>query len=147
AYAGLAQCYSFLRMTWNVQGETLAHADAASRKALELDAESAEAHTARGFALSLGKRYDEAQHEFESAIRLNPKLFEAHYLYGRVCMAWGRLAEAAQQFAEASRVRPEDYQALILGGGVLVGLGRKADGEAAYRRGLEVAESHLELYP
>jgi serine/threonine protein kinase/Tfp pilus assembly protein PilF len=147
AHAGLAQCYSLLHTTWNVQGDTIARADAASQKALELDPESAEAHTARGVALALSKRYDEAQREFETALRLNPNLFEAHYLYGRVCLARGQLTEAARQFAEASRVRPEDYQALFLGAGVLSGLGRKADAEAAYRRGVEVAENHLKLYP
>jgi serine/threonine protein kinase/Flp pilus assembly protein TadD len=147
AHAGLADCYSLLYTNWHADGDTLVQADAASKKALELDAGLAEAHTARGFALSLGKRYDEAQQEFESAIKLDPNLFEAHYLYGRVCLACGRLAEAAQLFGEASRVRPEDYQSLFLGASVLVGLGRKADGEAVYRRGVQVAENHLVLVP
>jgi TolB-like protein/cytochrome c-type biogenesis protein CcmH/NrfG len=147
AYAGLADCYSSLYSFWNVRGDTLQKADAASQKALELDPESAEAHTARGVTLAISKRYGEARQDFEAAIRLDPGLFEARYFYGRACMAEGRLEEAARLYEEASRLRPEDYQALLLEAGVLAGLGRKAESEAAYRRGLQAAEHYLKLYP
>jgi serine/threonine protein kinase/Flp pilus assembly protein TadD len=147
AYAGLADCYSLLYTNWSVREDTQARADAASRKALELDPESGEAHTARGVALSIAGRHDEARTEFETAIRLDPALFEARYFFGRVCLAEGRLEEAAQRFEEASRLRPEDYQALLLAGPVLADLGRKQESEAAYRRGLKAAEEHLRLYP
>jgi serine/threonine protein kinase/tetratricopeptide (TPR) repeat protein len=147
AHAGLADCYSSLYTYWNVRGDTVAKADAASQKALELDPESAEAHTARGVTLALRKRYAEARQEFETAIRLDPNLFEARYFYGRACMAEGRLEEAARLFAEASRLRPEDYQALLLGAPVLAGLGRQAESEVAYRRGVQAAEAYLKLYP
>jgi serine/threonine protein kinase/Flp pilus assembly protein TadD len=147
AHAGLAECYSLLHSNWNVRGDTLAKADASSRKALEVDSQSAEAHAARGLTLSLSKRYEEAKPEFETAIRLDPNLFEARYFYGRACMAAGQLAEAARLFEEASRLRPEDYQALLLVGGVLAGLGRKVESHTAYRSGLTAAEQHLRLYP
>jgi serine/threonine protein kinase/Flp pilus assembly protein TadD len=147
AYAGLADCYSLLYTNWNLRGDTLARADAASRKALELDPESGEAHTARGLTLSISRRNDEARQEFETALRLDPHLFEARYFYGRSCMAAGRLEDAARLFEEASRLRPEDYQALLVGAAVLAGLGRKAESDAAYRRGLQAAEAYLRLYP
>jgi serine/threonine protein kinase/Flp pilus assembly protein TadD len=147
AHAGLADCYSMLYMTWGVRGETLAKADATSRKALELDPESAEVHTARGVTLTMSGRFEEARPEFETAIRLDPNLFEARYFYGRACMAEGLLAEAARLYEEASRLRPEDYQAVLLAAGVLRGLGKQAESEAAFRRGIRVAEEHLHLYP
>jgi non-specific serine/threonine protein kinase len=147
AYAGLADCHSLLHMHWKTGGDHLKQAEEASRQALELDPELAEAHAARGLAFSQSKRYDEAQAEFETAIRQNPNLFEAHYFYARACFAQGKLAEAARLFEQASRLRPEDYQALLLAAPVFAGLGRPADAEAAYRRGLQVAERHLELYP
>src|SRR5207245_840372 len=56
AYAGLASCYSSLYTNWGVRGDTLAQADAASQKALELDPESAESHTARGVTLTIPGR-------------------------------------------------------------------------------------------
>jgi serine/threonine protein kinase/Flp pilus assembly protein TadD len=147
AYAGLADCYSLLYTYWNARGDIQDKADVASRKALDLEPELAEAHAARGLALSIHKRYDEARKVFETAMRLNPHLFEARYFYGRACLAEGRLDDAARLLAEASRLCPEDYQAPILGAGVLSGLGRKTEAEAAYRRGLEVIENHLQLYP
>ncbi len=147
AYAGLADCYSLLYTNWSASPDILRHADEASRKALELDPELAEAHTARGLALCLNRQHDAARTEFETALRQNPQSFEAHYFYARACVAQGRLAEAARLFEQAARLRPEDYQAVLLAGPVLAGLGRAADAEAAYRRGLQVAERHLALHP
>jgi serine/threonine protein kinase/tetratricopeptide (TPR) repeat protein len=147
AYAGAADCCSFLYMYWDASKANLDGADMYSRKALELGPELAEAHASRGFAFSLRKQYDEARREFETAIRLNPKLYEAHYLYARACMQEGKLEEAARRYEDAARVRPEDYQALLLMQGPLNGLGRKADAMEAVRRGLQVVEKHLELNP
>ena len=147
AFAGVADCCSFLYMYWDGSKSNLESADSASRKALELDAELAEAHASRGFAFSLSRQYAEARREFETAIRLNPKLYEAHYLYARACFQEGKLEEAVRHYEEASRVRPEDYQALLLMQSPLKGLGRQAEGMEAVRRGLQVAEKHLELNP
>ncbi|MGH7548730.1 MAG: protein kinase domain-containing protein [Gemmatimonadales bacterium] len=147
AYAGVADCCSFLYMYWDGSKANLESADSASRKALQLDPELAEAHASRGFALSLSRQYDEARREFETAIRLNPKLYEAHYLYARACFQEGKLEEAVRHYEDASRVRPEDYQALFLMQAPLTSLGRTADAHAALSRGLQVAEKHLELNP
>ena len=113
AYAGIADCCAFLYMYWDGSHANLEGADTASRTALELAPELAEAHASRGFALTLEKHYEEARREFETAIRLNPKLYEAHYLYARAHMQAGNLEEAVRQFDEAARVRPEDYQAAL----------------------------------
>jgi non-specific serine/threonine protein kinase len=147
AYAGVADCCSFLYQYWDASETNLKEADAASRKALELDPELAEAHASRGLALSLSKRYDDAKTEFEMAIRLNPKLFEAYYFYARARFAEGKLEEAARLYEEASRINPDDYQSAILVASVYVTLGRKAEAEAARRRGLAVAEKHLVMHP
>ncbi|MGE5142930.1 MAG: protein kinase domain-containing protein [Acidobacteriota bacterium] len=147
AYAGVADCCSFLYMYWDGSKANLEGADSASRKALELDPELAEAHASRGFAVSLSKQYEEARREFETAIRLNPKLYEAHYFYARACYQEGKLEEAVRHYQDASRVRPEDYQALILMAAPLKALGREDEVEASMRSGLAVAEKHLELNP
>jgi serine/threonine protein kinase/tetratricopeptide (TPR) repeat protein len=147
AYAGAADCCSFLYMYWDASKANLDGAELYSRKALELGPGLAEAHASRGFAVSLSKRYEEARREFEIAIRLNPQLYEAHYLYARACVQEGKLEEAARRYEDAARVRPEDYQALLLMTGPLTGLGRAADSESARRRGLQVVENHLELNP
>jgi serine/threonine protein kinase/Flp pilus assembly protein TadD len=147
AYAGVADCCSFLYQYWDASETNIKEADAASRKALELDPELAEAHASRGLALSLSKRYDDAKTEFEMAIRLNPKLFEAYYFYARARFAEGNLEEAARLYEEASRINPDDYQSAVLVTSVYITLGRKADADAARRRGLSIIEKHLVMHP
>jgi serine/threonine protein kinase/tetratricopeptide (TPR) repeat protein len=147
AYAGIADCCAFLYMYWDGSKANLEGADSASRKALALDPELAEAHASRGFALSLSRQYAEAHQEFQTAIRLNPKLYEAHYLYARTCVQEGRLEDAVRHYEDAAAARPEDFQALLLMQTPLTRLGRKEEAIAALRRGLQVAERHLELTP
>lgn len=147
AYAGVSDCYSYLYMYWDASEANLQSADDASRKALLLDPGLAEAHVSRGLAISLSKRYDEAELEFQTAMRLDAKLFEAYYFYARACFQQGKLKEAAELFEEASRVKPEDYQSPASLGMVYTGMGRTEDALDAYRRGWQVAEKHLELHP
>ena len=147
AYAGVADCYSYLYMYWDASEANLQAADDASRKALLLDPGLAEAHVARGLAISLSKRYDEAELEFQTAIRLDPRNFEAYYFNARACFQQGKLEEAAKLFEKATEVKPDDYQASMLLGMVYVGQGRKQDAEESYRRGWQRAEKHLELHP
>jgi adenylate cyclase len=72
AFAGVSDCCSYLYMYFDASQDNLREAISASRKAVELDPESAEAHTSRGLAASLSKNYEEAEKEFESALGLNP---------------------------------------------------------------------------
>jgi len=147
AFAGLADCHSFLYMYMDRGDANLQRADEFSRRALELDPDLAEAHVARGNALTLRKNFDDAALQFEAAVRLNPSLFEAYYFFARARFSQGRSSEAVALFEQASRVRPEDYQAPSLMGSVLAGMGRTAEALGAYRRSLTVIEKHLELHP
>src|SRR6266481_4970110 len=147
AHAGIADCCSFLYMYWDASNANLEEAGASSRRALELDSESAEAHTSRALALTLRRQYDDARREFESALRLNPILYEAHYFYGRACLTEGKFEEAVSHYRDAWRVRPEDYQAIFLSGGPLATLGRHDEVLEAERQVLKLADAHLELNP
>jgi adenylate cyclase len=147
AYAGLADCCSFLYMYWDSSNANLEAANASSQRALELDPSSAEAHTSRGVALTLRQNYDAARREFETAIELNPKLFEAHYFYARACLTEGKYEEAIAHYRDAWRARPEDYQALLLSTDALVTLGRDDEVLDAAKQGIKLADAHLELNP
>jgi tetratricopeptide (TPR) repeat protein len=147
AYAGIADCRSWLYMYWDSDKANLKQSIEASQKSLELDPELGEAHAARGLAVSLNKQYDEGEKEFETAIRLNSKLFEAYYFYARACFVQGKLEKASQLFEQACLVNPEDYQAPFLLGNTYKGLNLVEKAETAYRRGLEIVERHLELNP
>jgi non-specific serine/threonine protein kinase len=147
AYAGIADCCSFLFMYFESSEANLREADRASRRALELDPELAEAHASRGLAVALDKRYDEAAKEFETAIRLNPKLFEAYYFYARALQGQGKTAEAAAMFQRACEVNPDDYQAPRLLAMALTSLGRHEEARSVDLRGLQVVERHIQLHP
>src|SRR5438094_2100299 len=79
AYAGIADCDAFLYMVYQVDVPLEGILDI-SAKALALDNKLAEAHTARGVALSAARDFDEANTEFETALTLDPNSFEAHFL-------------------------------------------------------------------
>jgi len=147
AYAGIADCRSLLYTYWDTTEANLREADAASLKALELAPQLAEAHLARGLAVSLKKQFDDARLEFETALRLDPSLFEAHYFYGRACLAQGRPDDAVRWFEAACALRPDDYRSEGHLVSLYLGLGRKAEAETAARHCLRVLEKHLELHP
>jgi adenylate cyclase len=147
AHAGIADACSSLYTYWDAREFNLRQADIASRRALELEPDLAEAHVARGIAVSLTKQFAEADQEFETALRLNPKLFEAAYFYGRGLKSQGRNAEAAKMFERASLLRPEDFQAPNFLANVLDDMGLAAEGAAARRLSLKLIDERLELNP
>lgn len=111
AYAGKADCHSYSYYFFGGSHADLEQAAKDSQKALELNPELAEAHAARGLAVSLIREYEEAEQAFENAIRLNPSLFEAYYFYASTCFLQGKFDKAIELFKEAGRVNPDDYQA------------------------------------
>jgi non-specific serine/threonine protein kinase len=147
AYAGVADCCSFLYMYWDSSEDNLNEAEAASHKALELDPELAEAHAASGLAFALRKDFVKAQREFDKAIQLDPKLYEAYYFYARTAFQRGDLTRAAELYEQASRLNPDDYQAVSLLVAVYHGLGREAEAAATERRALQLTERHIEIHP
>lgn len=147
AYAGIADCHCFLFLISCRDPARLELADAASQRALELDPESAEAHTSRGGVLSLAGRHEEAEQEFETAVQLGPHLFDAYYLYARNAFAQGQLERAVQLFQRAGEVNPQDYQSPLLIAQCYEHLGRPTDAEAARRRGIEIVQKRLTTSP
>ena len=147
AYAGMADVYSLLYQWADSSEENIAKADSASIKAITLDPDSAEAHAARGTALAINNRHDEAERAFENAILLNPGLYEPYYFYGRDCLSAGKFEKAARLFNEACKIRPEDYQAPSFLSMAYAELGRPIEQEAATKRTLECVEKHVDLHP
>jgi non-specific serine/threonine protein kinase len=147
AHAGIADCCSFLYQNAGADPTHLGRADAASVRALELEADLAEAHASRGTALSLAGRHAEAEESFATALRLDPRLFEAHYFFARELFSQGRLEQAAAQYEEARRVRPEDYQSALLVAQIYDDLRRPEEAAAARRAGIAAADAHLRLDP
>jgi len=120
---------------------------AMSGKALELDSSLAEAHTARGFALFVGGRHDEAVAELEHAVTLDPVLFEATFYYASACFTTGKFEQAAALFERAAEIKQDDYQCFVFLIPVYRSLRREQDMARVAREGLKRAEREMALYP
>jgi TolB-like protein/Tfp pilus assembly protein PilF len=147
AYTGVADSSSLLYTYFDARDFNLRQADKASKKALELEPELAEAHVSRGIVASLTHHFDEAEEAFAKAMKREPNMFEAAYWYGMGLMSEGRFQEAIKMFDRASTLRPEDYQSAHFMGQAYHALGMKEEKETQLRRGLRLMESSLELNP
>jgi adenylate cyclase len=147
AYAGVADSCSILYMYFDARDFNLRQADTASRKALELEPDLAEAHVARGLAVSLSRKFDEAEQEFETAMKLDPKLFDAPYFFARARLSQGRAGEAVKLLERASTLRPEDYQSPKLLAQAYESLGDSGEAKRWHRRTVQLVEERLELNP
>lgn len=147
AYAGLADCWSYLYLYATRSDILREQAEWASARAVELNPRSAQAHASRAVALSLMGKDEEAEEAFATAARLDPNLFEAHYFHARHAFVRGQIEKAAEYYERAMRVRPEDFQSPLLVAQIYDRLGRGAGARAARQRGIELAEQHLQLNP
>jgi adenylate cyclase len=147
AYAGLADCWSYIFLYVERTESSRQQADSASLQAVQLAPESAPAQASHAVALSLNSCDAEAEKAFDKAIQLDSNLFEAYYFYARHCFARGALQKAASLYEQAMRVRPEDYQAPLLVAQIYEGMGRASEARSSRRKGIELAEKHLENNP
>jgi tetratricopeptide (TPR) repeat protein len=100
AYAGLADAYGLSGM--------MPQAKAAAEKALEIDADLAEAHASLGLiAPFLDWNWADAQRHFERAIALDPNYATAHHWYAEVSLLpLGRTDEAIAEIRKAQELDP-----------------------------------------
>ncbi len=147
AYAGLSDCSIFRAQDQSGGPEAVAQAEASSKRALELDPLSAEAHASRGLTLAYQKLHAEAGKEFEEAMRLDPTLYEAPYFYGRSMQAQGKLHEAAKLYERAVEIRPDEYQTLSYLAMAYQSLGDKENLLEVSARMVKAAERAIMLNP
>lgn len=147
AYAGLADCSVFRAQDQGGGEEAVAQADAASRRALELDPNSAEAHSSRGLTLGHQHVYEEAQKEFEEAMRLDPTFYEAPYFFGRILQSQGKLEDAATMYERAVSIRPDEYQTLSYLAMAYQSLGDQDKTTETSRRMVKAAERAISINP
>ncbi len=147
AWAGLADCSSYIYLYSDRSAAMGEQADEASAMAVELDPQSAQAQASRGVALSACGRDEEAVAAFETGIELDPSSFEAHYFFARNCFAAGELEKALKLYERASEVCPEDFQALLLMAQIYDDLGLADKARQTRRRGVAKAEERMSLNP
>jgi adenylate cyclase len=148
AHAGLADALVEL-LLWRLARpeDVLDEAMAASRRALELAPDLAEAHVAHANTLHLTGNHAESEAAFAKAIALNPNLYEAHYYFARHLFASGQDARAVDEFEAAHRARPDEFQALALAVMPALATGDAARSEDFARRALKLALAEAEMDP
>ena len=147
AYAGKADCHSYLFWYFGGSAEDLEQAEKDSQTALKLDPGLAETHAARGLALSLSKRFAEAEKEFEKSIELNSNLFEAYYFYARACFVQGKYEQAKDLYLKASQVNPADYQSPALLAFLYKTMDQEENMLPVLHEARDKVEQHLALNP
>jgi adenylate cyclase len=88
----------------------------AASRALELDANLAEAHAARAGVLILSDDYEAAQREIEIAMRLDPESVDVHKEAARLYFRQRRFEEASVHFEKVSTLVETDF----VHGGLLI---------------------------
>ena len=147
AWSGFADCHSFLMMYVDPDPLHAQQADRASKRALELGPNLAEAHASRGLACLVSRKFDKAEQAFRKALELNPNLFEAYYYFARTRFHQGDLDAAAELFRKAAETDPADYQSRCLRVQILRGTGQTALAVKEAKEAVKVLEKHLEWFP
>ncbi len=147
AWAGLATLHALLYEWWGSKEEDLQSADRASRIAMELAPELADAQLARGYTLSNMRRYEEACTHFDAAARINPNLFDTYYYYGRAAFAAGEIEKSIELWHRGGTVRREDFQCPYFEAQSMRTLGRFEEARVVNRESVRRAERLLEVNP
>ncbi len=142
AYSGIADAYICLRVYAAAPpADTLAKAEEAARKALEIDDDLAEAHTSvANIRAELHWDWTGAEAHFKRAIALNPNYPIAHNWYANLLEVLGRQEEALAEIDRAHELDPLS----------LVGLRNQAATYIVagdYDRAEEIARRALEMDP
>ncbi len=108
AYSGLANCYILLpEYGVATTGESFGKAQNAIEKALKLDDEMAEVHTALGYKQAFFDwNWTAAEQSFKRALELNPNYATARQWYAEYLSEMKRFDEAHEQFALAMQIDP-----------------------------------------
>lgn len=113
AYAGLGDAYALLPgYGGDAPRESFPKAEAAARRAVELDDSLAEAHTSLAHVLIQQWNLSDANREFQRAIALNPNYPTAHHWYG--CNNLLVMARFDEAIAEGKRAQELDPFSLII---------------------------------
>ena len=147
AWAGLGDAHAIMAIYYKPDTTHKRGADEASGKAVALAPDLAEARVSRGLSFLASEAYTQAEQEFVTAIELAPQMFDGYYHAGRSCIHQGQLRRALDFFEKASAVSPEDYNVPLISAPIYRSFGDENRARELDRRGLELAERHLEINP
>ncbi|HXO92593.1 MAG TPA: tetratricopeptide repeat protein, partial [Candidatus Acidoferrum sp.] len=139
AYAALSDSYGLLRFYGGASpAESVVLAQAAAKKALELDDSLAEAHASLGLIATEELEVNRAVNELERAIQLNPNYATAHHWLG---LALATLRQSDRSIGELKRALELDPLSMIINADlsiIYLYAHRYDDAEAQARKTLEI---------
>jgi len=139
AYAGLADTYVVLSLYRNDPAlEERLRAREAAMKALSLNGDLAEAHTALGFVNTQDYDFASAEREYKRAVELNPNYATAHQWYGEMLSHLGRHDEATAQLRLALSIDPLSLIINVMYGNILFHARRYDEAIAQMKKTLEL---------
>jgi TolB-like protein len=145
AYAGLADAYALLGSNPNramPRPEAMAKARAAALKAIDLDGDLAEAHTALAFILMhYDWKWADAEQEFQRALSLNPSYATAHQWHAVNLLVTGHPNDAIQELKSALALDPASPIIMADLAEMYIYAGRLDESVAESRRVLELDPS------
>jgi Tfp pilus assembly protein PilF len=142
AYVGLADCYNLMReYTLMPASEAYLRADAAAKKAVELDDNSSEAHASLAFVSFFGM-WDTgtADEEFRRAINLDPNNGKAHHWYATYLQSVRRFDESLEEISRAQALDPNS-SSILADKGILLWRAGKHDEALRLLQQLERADA------
>jgi tetratricopeptide (TPR) repeat protein len=140
ALAGMAQAYAALPITSDVPpNEAFPQAKAAAQKALEIDANLAEAHIILGVVeFWFDWDWTKAEAELKKAIEINPNNSDAHRFYAVLLTVLGRPDEALAEMETARQLDPLSLITNALKGQSFFYAGRDAEAIDQSNKTLEI---------
>ena len=149
AYVGLADCYNALG---NVQFGALPPIEArrravdAATKALAIDAASAEAYCALGYANHYDWEWAAAENDFKRAIEINPNYANAHNFYANYLMSRGRVDESIRASNRARELDPFSLAISANRGFLLENARRYNEAIEQLRSVISMDQNHYQAY-
>lgn len=139
AWVGLAQNYILqIFNSGETDGILFEKAEAAIKRALELEDQSGEAHAALGRLLQQRGDSVAAEMALKRAIELSPNNVNANHAYGLFLDFTGRAAEAVDYLLKAKELDPRSPLELVGYGGIMERLGRFDEALENFERSIEV---------
>jgi Flp pilus assembly protein TadD len=124
----------------------LPEAEAAYRRAIDLDPTYVYAHHGLGYALSEQGRWKEGEAAYRRAIDRDATFAYPHNGLGLCLFHQGRLEEAKTEFHQAIALDPKAVHPHYNLGGILMGEGRIEEAQAAFRQAIDLDPKYSAPY-
>ncbi len=145
AHTGISDSYQILGGNGFVPSrETVPKARAAALRALELDPNLGEAHTALAMVLLSDRDYAAAEKEHRRALELNPAYATGHQWYGNFLVSMGKMDEAIRELRKAVELDPLSPRINLNLGDALFSARRYDEAIPQYKKARELGDPEVE---